>query len=177
MRTGADGARPPKYSLVERERRWLVDPAALPPLPHRHVLVEDRYLTGTRLRLRRMTDSGGDSVTFKLAKKYEAADPAARPMVNAYLDDAEFAVFAGLPASAVRKRRFVVDGFSVDLFEGGLAPLVLAEREAADAPALAALRPPPWVRREVTHDPRFQGGALARLDAEGILALLRDAAP
>lgn len=33
--------------------------------------------------------------------------------------------------------------------------------EAADAGALAALVPPAWAAREVSHDPRDQGGTLA----------------
>ena len=173
MRTGADEARSPKYSRIERERRWLVDPALLPPLPPRHVLIEDRYLTGTRCRLRRMTDSESGLVALKLAKKYQATDPAARPMVNAYLDDAEFAVFARLPGDTIRKRRFAVDGFSVDEFAGPHVGLMLAEQEAPGAASLAAIEPPAWARGEVTRDPCFQGGALAALDASGIAALLR----
>jgi hypothetical protein len=47
-----------KYALVERERRFLL--AALPSgvrlTDERHIT--DRYLTGTRLRLRRVTRAG-----------------------------------------------------------------------------------------------------------------------
>ena len=56
MRSGADEAAAPKYAHVERERRWLIDPARLPALSAEYVLIEDRYLSGTRMRLRRMTD-------------------------------------------------------------------------------------------------------------------------
>ena len=172
MRTGADEARSPKYSHVERERRWLVDPICLPPVPHAHVLIEDGYLDGTRFRLRRMTDSASGTVALKLAKKYDAADCTARPMVNAYLSDAEYALFAGLPRRAIVKRRHSIDGFSVDVFTGLLEGLVLVEREAPNAAALADLMPPSWVLREVTYDLRFQGGTLALLDAGAVAALL-----
>lgn len=169
MRTGADEARSPKYSHVERERRFLVDATRLPELPREHVLIEDRYLIGTRFRLRRMTDSATGTVALKLAKKYDSADVLARPMVNAYLSEAEYRTFAVLPARLVRKRRHAVDAdgwtFGVDVFEGALAGLVLAEIEAADAHILNAVRQPGWAVHDVSLDPRFQGGALAALDS------------
>lgn len=58
MRTGDDEAASPKYAHIERERRFLVDSGRLPPLDRARaaVRIEDRYIDGTRLRLRRMTD-------------------------------------------------------------------------------------------------------------------------
>ena len=172
MRTGADEQIAPKYSHVERERRWLVDPAGLPTLPADFVLIEDRYIVGTRFRLRRMTDMATGEISLKLAKKYESADPTARAMVNAYLTSEEYAVFAALNARAVVKRRHLIDGFSVDQFDGALLGLILVEREVEDAADLAGIVPPSWIVREVTHDPRFQGGALAVLSPAESAALL-----
>lgn len=163
MRTGADEAASPKYAHVERERRWLVDRLTRPPVRDEGVRIEDCYIVGTRLRLRRMTGKGG--MALKLTKKYDAADPTARAIVTAYLSDAEHALLAGLPAHPVTKRRHAVprDGreWSLDVFEGALAGLELLEIEAPDAATLAALAPPAWVVREVSHDPRYQGGSLA----------------
>ena len=42
-----------------------------------------------------------------------------------------------------------------------LAGLELVEVEMPDEATLAALVPPPWAAKEVTHDPRYQCGALA----------------
>lgn len=177
MRTGADEAAAPKYSHVERERRFLVDRARLPALRDAHVLIEDRYLIGTRCRLRRMTDSVSGATAWKLAKKYEADDPLARPMVNAYLTVKEYAVFATLPARGIVKRRhrLVDDGtvFGIDVFEDGLAGLVLAEAEADDAASLVAIRPPVWAVCDVSTDPRFQGGELALLDCAEAATFVR----
>jgi len=158
----------PKYARFELERRWLVDRATRPSLDGLHpVLIEDRYLDGTRLRLRRMTR--GTRTVLKLTKKYDTDRSEARPIVTAYLTEAEHRVFADLPARAMRKRRyaFPIDGrtWSLDLFEGVLAGLELVEAEAADEAALAALVPPPWAAKEVTHDPRYQCGALALTQA------------
>ena len=63
-------ARDPKYARVEFERRWLVDASARPPLDGlSFTLIEDRYIEGTRLRLRRM--ARGARTVLKLTKKYE----------------------------------------------------------------------------------------------------------
>lgn len=129
------------------------------------MLIEDRYITGTRLRLRRMTPAGGGIAALKLTKKYEADDPIARPIVTAYLDEAEFAVFACLPASGIVKRRYTLavggNAFSLDRFEGALVPLEIAEIEWPDDAGLRALQAPSWAVREITNDPRYQGSALA----------------
>ena len=165
-----------KYAHIERERRFLVDPRRRPDLTHaRSYLIEDRYIDGTRFRLRRMTDSQTGRIVMKLSKKYEVADVTARPLTTAYLDAAEYALFEGMPSRPLRKRRFPVDApggiFGIDLFEGALAGLELAEIEFADAASGRAIVPPEWTTREVTHDPRFQGGNLALLVAAEIGSL------
>ena len=166
MRSGVDEARDPKYAHIERERRWLVDPASRPDLSAQpFTLIEDRYITSTRLRLRRMTDSMTSACSLKLTKKYDGADPLARPIVTAYLSEAEFAVFERLPGTLLTKRRFEVTGganiFSIDQFLGSLAPLELAEIEWPDDAGLRALPSPIWAIRDISDDPRYQGGALS----------------
>lgn len=165
IRTGEDEAIAPKYAHIERERRWLVDPGRRPPLDDLpHILIEDLYIDGTRLRLRRMVD-GAAVTTCKLTKKYEAADPTARAIVTAYLTTDEYAVFARLPGRRIAKRRYAIecDGrrFSLDRFDGALAPLELLEIEWLDSAGLHAIAAPEWTRREVSHDPAYQGAALA----------------
>jgi CYTH domain-containing protein len=150
---------PPKYSLVERERRWLV--ARLPTLPVAHRLIEDRYIIGTRLRLRRITDSESGAVQHKLTRKYESDDATARPIVTAYLDAGEHEVLTALPAHCISKRRYRLAPFSVDLFDGPLAGLILAESEQPDAKALESLPLPDWLGADVTENPCYQGGHLA----------------
>ncbi|MGY4394963.1 CYTH domain-containing protein [Sphingomonas sp. UYAg733] len=166
MRSGIDEASDPKYALIERERRWLVDSATRPDLAaQRFTLIEDRYITDTRLRLRRMTDSATGASSLKLTKKYDAADPLARPIITAYLTEAEFAVFDRLPGASLTKRRYKVAAganmFGVDQFLGSLAPLELAEIEWPDDDGLRALHPPIWAIRDISDDPRYQGGALS----------------
>ena len=160
----------PKYARLELERRWLVDKAARPALDGAFMtLIEDRYLDGTRMRLRKMSRPDLDETKCKLTKKYETERPEARPIVTSYLTEAEHALFAGLPAHPLRKTRYhmLFDShwWSLDAFEGALAGLELIEVEVSDEAALAALVPPPWATKEVTHDPRYQCGALAQSNA------------
>lgn len=162
MRTGADEVRNPKYAHIERERRWLVDPKRRPDLSNvPYLLIEDRYISGTRMRMRRMTDSETGEQSLKLTKKYECADPLARPIVTIYLTDEEYTLLAMMPAAGLAKRRYKVDGFSIDRFEGALSGLELAEIEWTDDEGLRDLQPPIWAVAEVSDEPRFQGGALA----------------
>ncbi|THD36185.1 MAG: hypothetical protein E7773_09715 [Sphingomonas sp.] len=156
----------PKYARVELERRWRIDPAVRPPLNDACVtIINDRYIDGTRLRLRRMYRPDLGETKWKLTKKYECAEARARPIVTAYLTEQEYDLLCVLPARPLAKRRHHVrwDGrwWSVDLFEGAFAGLELIEVEAEDRATLDALVPPGWAGREVTDDPRYQGGALA----------------
>jgi len=124
-------------------------------------LIEDRYIPGTALRLRKLTAPGTDPV-YKMGKKYPGAGLSSRPMTNIYLDPAEYAALAALPAATLIKRRHDVGGgFVIDVFEGALAGLVLAEVSADDDASLAAIAPPTWCMREVSDDSAFAGGTLA----------------
>lgn len=167
----------PKYAKLENERRFLVDAALLPDLaglPFRRI--EDRYIIGTRLRLRVMTDSATGVRELKFCKKYEGGDPVSGPVTNLYLSEVEHAVLAALPARAITKRRYRLDyagrGFGVDVFEGQLAGLMLCEAEAESREAILALAFPPWAVREVTDDPFFTGGHLSTLTAADLAARL-----
>jgi CYTH domain-containing protein len=156
----------PRYARIEWERRWLVDTARRPSLDGRSAtLIEDRYIDGTRLRLRRMARPAIGEVIWKLTKKYECHDPSARPIVTSYLTEAEYRVLRALPAHVLSKSRYHLPMagryWSLDRFEGALEGLETVECEAEDAASLAALEPPDWALREVTHLPQWQCGALA----------------
>ncbi len=164
MRTFVDEAANPKYAHIERERRWLVNSVLRPPLGDAFVLIEDRYIEGTRLRLRRMTDTKSGKQALKLTRKYETVDPLARPIVTAYLDENEYLVFASLPArTLVKQRHHIADNeleFSIDRFLGPLDGLELVEIEWPDDAGLRAIITPLWTSCEVSFDSRYQGGEL-----------------
>jgi CYTH domain-containing protein len=157
----------PKYARLELERRWLVNRAELPALEGvPATLIEDRYIIGTRMRLRQMSRPDRGETVWKLTKKYDTERPEARPIVTTYLTEGEYALLAALPAHPLRKCRYhtLIAGrtWSIDLFEDGLAGLELVETEAASEEELASLTPPAWAGDEITHDERFQCGVLAQ---------------
>jgi CYTH domain-containing protein len=151
-----------KYARPELERRFLLDGVPDGLVPKAHLV--DRYLHGTRLRLRTMTTPDG-TVVWKLGQKVrpDPDDPSTVWNTTIYLDEAESRLLVDLPGDVLVKDRFdwPGTGCAVNVFADGL---VLAECERTDAESLAAVEPPPGTIREVTHDDRYSGGRLA---AEG----------
>jgi hypothetical protein len=156
-----------KYARVERERRFLVPslPAAEPVADR---TITDLYLDGTRMRLRLSvgTVDGEHEVVRKLTQKVPAP-PGSPPGVqgwitNTYLSAAEYERFVTLPGRWLRKRRLSIVPMGVDVFEGALAGLILAEAEFTSDAEMAAFAPPEWCGREVTVDPEYTGGRLVR---------------
>ncbi len=162
----------PKYARFEHERRWLILGQGPDLTRSLGRLIEDLYIEGGRLRLRRVTFDDG-RVELKLCKKYGSADPAGQPIVNVYLDDPEYRALAALVGCRLVKRRYSVPPFGVDIFEGALAGLRMCEAEADTAQDVAVIRPPDWAGSEVTGDPRFTGGELATLIEGDLRDLLR----
>src|SRR5216110_1431277 len=80
------------YARVERERRYLLQdlPEGLTRADH-HLQITDNYLTGTRLRLRKVRDPQTNKWVVKFTQKF-APDPAdfSRTIItNVYLNAAE----------------------------------------------------------------------------------------
>ena len=121
----------------------------------------DRYVSGTRLRLREVRGSDG-TVTRKLGHKVRLTDgPAEVACTNFYLDDDEWALLAALPARLLRKRRHMIhrDGLlvAVDEHEDGT---LIAEIDDGDQPSDFV---PEWldVVDDVTADEAWTGARLA----------------
>ena len=149
------------YARAERERRFLV--ACAPASTGQSRLIEDRYLDGMTLRLRRVT-VGAEQV-HKLTQKIRSGEgPAEVALTNIYLSPQEYERLLVLPAAVLVKTRHLQPvgpvTFVVDEFHGHLEGLWLAEIEVADLQAPLTL--PPWLGREVTHVEAFSGGSLAR---------------
>jgi len=162
-----------KYALVERERRFLL--AGPPPGGAARRDITDHYLTGTRLRLRRVTGGGRAEPEYKLTQKVPASRPGpVRGLItNLYLSQAEYDLLRGLPdlpdlpdlpgrpAAELTKTRLSFPPYVVDVFGPPRHGLVLAEVELGTDAELAACPPPPGAVAEVTSDDRFTGGRLA----------------
>lgn len=149
-----------KYAVVERERRFLV--RSLPDGIVEVLDIVDRYVVGTRLRLRVVTSAEG-SVIRKLTQKVRLGDGAAAvACTNVYLDEAEWVLLEALPARSLAKRRHVVerDGLRVLVDEHADGSLV-AEIDDADGEPTPL---PPWLEiiQDVSGDEGWTGIALAR---------------
>jgi CYTH domain-containing protein len=163
-----------KYALVERERRFLLAGPPPPSLTTAPRKITDRYLTGTRLRLRLVDYLGSRATEYKLTQKV----PAGRPgpvqglITNIYLTEDEYSVFATLPAAVLSKTRLSVPPLGIDIFSPPLHGLVLAEAEFTTDSEASCFRPPACSLAEVTDDARFTGGRLARTGRNELLAWL-----
>ncbi len=167
--------RPGKYARVERERRFLLSepPASSVVVATRRI--DDRYLVGTRLRLRRVELPDG-GCELKLTQKVPVAGRGAVQglITNTYLSQAEYDLLASLPAAVLSKTRLSVPPFGIDVFDGPLRGLVLAEAEFTTDEEAHSLRPPARCVAEVTEDPRFTGGRLVTTPREALLRTLTD---
>lgn len=166
---------PGKYARVERERRFLL---AGPPDPSSVTVtrtITDRYLTGTRLRLRRAQLSGG-ACELKLTQKIPVPGSGAVQglITNTYLSPGEYDLLASLPAAVLSKTRSSVPPLGIDVFEGHLRGLVLAEAEFTTDDEARSFVPPAACLAEVTDDARFTGGRLVRASRADLLNWLTE---
>ncbi len=150
-----------KYAVVERERRYLVKslPAGVTTTTSEIV---DRYVIGTRMRLREVRREDG-TVIRKLGHKVRLTEgPAEVACTNFYLDDEEWAALVALPARTLRKKRHLIaaDGWMIAIDEHEDGTLV-AEIDDGEQPSAHV---PDWLEvvSDVTHDEDWTGGALAR---------------
>ncbi|HVF19174.1 MAG TPA: hypothetical protein VNA14_02915 [Mycobacteriales bacterium] len=161
-----------KYARPEVERRFRVTDDPGPG--EAEWRIEDRYLDGLWMRLRRVAQ--GDVVVHKLTQKVrgDEQDPATVSLTTMYISAEEHAVLAELPGAILVKVRRLhpidTSWLAVDTFLGALEGLLLAEVEVTSLDDDLAL--PAWIGDEVTHDDRFSGGLLARATPDDIAALL-----
>jgi CYTH domain-containing protein len=166
---------PGKYARIERERRFLLAEAPAPSAATVTRVITDRYLVGTRLRLRRAERSDG-GCELKLTQKVPVARPGAVQglITNTYLSPAEYDLLASLPAAVLTKTRISVPPLGVDVFDGRLRGLVLAEGEFATDEEARSFTPPPECVAEVTDDARFTGGRLVGASRQDLLQWLAE---
>jgi CYTH domain-containing protein len=160
-----------KYARVERERRYLL--LDLPEGLARadpHLQITDNYITGTRLRIRKVRDPRSNKWTVKLTQKFtpNPADFSRTIITNIYLNALEAETLAVFDAAnEIRKNRysFEFDGrrFSVDMFLGDLFGLVLAETSFETDEELDSFAKPAFAVADVTNKELFTGGKLCQL--------------
>jgi CYTH domain-containing protein len=162
-----------KYAKPERERRFL-----LAGLPAGEIVsiatITDRYFPGMRLRLRLVVEAQGEAMRtyYKLTQKTPAAEGGPGLISTMYLSREEFDLLSSLPGSVLRKTRYNIPPFGVDVFDPPLDGLIVAECEFEDDAAMHSFIPPASILAEVTFDFRFAGGTLATMDPRDLPKLL-----
>jgi len=159
-----------KYARIERERRYLLQdlPEGLSRADH-HLQITDNYISGTRLRLRKVRDPKTNKWVVKFTQKFapDTDDLSRTTITNTYLNPIEADTLAIFEANEIRKNRyhFEFEGrqFSVDMFLGDLFGLVLAEVSFDNDDELENFSPPPFALAEVTNNELFSGGRLSQL--------------
>jgi len=162
-----------RYARPERERRFLLARRPNGPI-EKTARIADRYLLGTRLRLRELIETQASSTNtyYKLTQKVPGPDGGPGLLSTTYLNPDEYALFATLPAAVLRKMRYSIPPFGIDEFEAPLSGLFLAEMEFEDDAGMDAFSPPPWIVAEVTLDSRFTGGHLVTMQSGDLIRLL-----
>ncbi|MGZ8364322.1 MAG: hypothetical protein ACXWVO_10775 [Caulobacteraceae bacterium] len=152
-----------KYAWVERERRWLCRAVPFDRVV-RSEAFRDLYVENTQLRLREATPLDGGPPMLRLGRKADL-NPAVRLLTSIYLSPEEFRLLSSLPGKVLRKTRHSLGrvagaDVSVDVFEGPLSGLVMAEAEFEDMASMQRYPMPDFAFREVTDDIRYTGGRL-----------------
>jgi len=149
-----------KYAVVERERRFLV--SKLPDVVLERRRIVDRYITGTRLRLREVVTEDG-VVTRKLGHKVRLGEGHREiACTSLYLDDDEWDVLCRLPARTLSKVRYLAARggvtVAIDELDDGTLLAEIDDQDGAPVPV------PSWldVVRDVTDDEEWTGAKLAR---------------
>ena len=159
-----------KYARVERERRYLLKdlPEGLNRADH-HLQITDNYITGTRLRIRKVRDPKTNKWIVKFTQKFAPnPDDLSRTIItNTYLNAIEAETLAIFEANEIRKNRYSFEfagrKFSVDMFLGDLFGLVLAEASFETDEELDGFPKPPFALADVTNNEIFSGGKLSEL--------------
>lgn len=159
-----------KYARVERERRYLLQdlPEGLTRADP-HLQITDNYITGTRLRLRKVREPRSNKWTVKFTQKF-APDPddLSRTIItNTYLNALEAETMSVFNSNEIRKNRYYFEfegrRFAIDMFLGDLFGLVLAEASFDTDEELDRFEKPEFALADVTNDPVFSGGRLCEL--------------
>lgn len=147
---------------MEIERKYLLRnlPEHLESYPYKQI--EQGYLnTEPVVRIRRSDD------TYTLT--YKGKGLMVREEYNLPLNDESFAhLKEKIDGRLIKKRRYLIpldDSHTIelDIFEGDLAPLQLAEVEFATEEEANSFVPPAWFGEDVTFSTKYHNSTLSRL--------------
>lgn len=147
---------------MEIERKYLVKsiPENLKDFPCR--IIEQGYLnTAPVIRIRK------DNENYELT--YKSKGLMIREEYNLPLTKEAYGhLLLKIDGCLIKKRRYMIPlkgGLTVelDIFEGKLAPLILAEVEFPDEGSAASFTPPDWFGEDVTFSGKYHNSRLSQL--------------
>ena len=145
---------------LEIERKFLVRPERLPPLPAPDALHQGYLSVEPVVRVRLKTPAAGDPRGFLTIK---GAGLLSRAEYEYEIPPADARQLLGLCRRSLQKKRYRIGRWEIDEFID--RKLWLAEIELAreDEP----FERPDWLGDEVTQDPRYSNARLAAVTAAG----------
>ena len=148
---------------MEIERKFLIYMKQLPfrpeDFPFRHI--EQGYLcTEPVVRIRR--DNEKYFLTYK-SKGLMVREEYNLPLTQEAYDH----LIPKADGRIIRKKRYVIPmedslNLELDIFEGDLAPLVLAEIEFPDEETAQSYEAPDWLGEDVTYSARYHNSSLSK---------------
>lgn len=164
-----------KYAHIERERRYLLAdlPEGMTRADH-HLQITDNYITGTRMRVRKVRDPQTNKWVVKFTQKFAPSpgDLSRTVITNLYLNATEAETLSIFAANEIRKNRYYYEfedrRFSVDMFIGDLFGLVLAETSFETDEELDRFGKPSFAIADVTNNEMFSGGKLSEMKYEDV---------
>ena len=119
-----------------------------------------------------MTTARSGETVFKFGQKYRgpSQSPGETTLTNLYLNAEEYECLRQLDGREIIKRRYPYAygglAYGIDVFEGALEGLILAEIECETEQEFKRLETPSFAVKEVTGELFFTGGYLAALTRE-----------
>jgi CYTH domain-containing protein len=158
-----------KTAQSEFHRLFLIEKLPEPLGPaSRHLQILDRYIDGTRIRLRQMRDPYSNERTQILQKRIEPSTGTESRSAEIHLDDHEYSLFDQFGGREIRKNRYFHEFdlvmYAFDVYLGPLKGLNLARVDFETGDAALDLAPPGFSVIEVTNEPFFAGKHLANKD-------------
>jgi adenylate cyclase len=165
-------------NVLRVERRFLLPSLPRPVTQGKVALIEEHYLRGTGMTLRR-TMSAGRAAELTLGQQVRSAsDRTARVTLTERLTPHAYGELAKLPADVLVWRRYDAElsGWPcvVHVFEGELHGLVLAQATFPSRTEAWRFPRPVYAVAEVTGDDRLAEPALARTSAAELARLVAE---
>ncbi len=158
-----------KTAQSEFHRLFLIEKLPEPlGAASRHLQILDKYIEGTRIRLRQMRDPYSNERTQILQKRIDPSTGAESRSAEVHLDDHEYSLFDQFGGPEIRKNRYFHEfdlvTYTFDVYLGRLQGLKLARADFETGDAARDLALPGFSVIEVTNEPFFAGEHLANKD-------------